>query len=132
MYSGTLYMYIWHEDKQTDNQVSYGKTWDHLLLLLLLTEVFLTHKIVSVQTIISAFTDARTHTRTHAHTHTHTHARARARAHTHTRTHAHTHAHIHTHTRARTYVACLLVTDVDWELIDRLTGVSNDALNPEQ
>ena len=51
---------------------------------------------------------------------------------THARTDSLSLPHTHARTHARTHVAYLLVTDVDWELIDRLTGVSNDALNPEQ
>ena len=53
-------------------------------------------KILSVWTILSAYTRARARARAHTHTHARTHARTHA--HKHARTHAHTHTHIYTHT----------------------------------
>ena len=40
-----------------------------LLLVLLIIKVFIKHKMLSVETILSAYTNARTHTHTHAGTH---------------------------------------------------------------
>ena len=75
---------------------------------MIIIKVFVKCKILSTETILSAYMRTNTHTDTHtymqAHTCRHTHAHTR----THTRTHTHTHTHTQTHTHAGTHSQSLV------------------------
>ena len=69
--------------------------------------IFLKRKILSLETILSAYTRARA--LTHTHTHTHTHARTHARTHTHTHTHTHIIFNVNITTHFNRYTSCVYV-----------------------
>ena len=74
--------------------------WRCLCVHIIIIDVFMKRKMLSVESVLSAYTHAhaRTYARAHTHALTHarkhacTHARARARTHTHTHTSECTHA----------------------------------------
>ena len=94
------------------------RQWRHEGIMIIIIEVFIKHKILSIETILSAYTYTCIHTGAHTHMHACTHSHAlthtshmhalahntHAHAHTHTtRTHARMHARTHTHTHTLTH-----------------------------
>ena len=67
------------------------------IIAIMIINVFLKRKILSVETILRAYTHACTRARAHTHTYTHSLTHARTHTHTHTLINTHTHTHTHTH-----------------------------------